>query len=226
MLPTLSPGTMTVASAYPDPPFVVMRNGTATGFEIELMRSVCQELGLTLRPVGYEGDDFNGSERTGPADLRRGHLWHEDYAGKSDMVAKRLLAEGHIADIRYYPYRSIGAALDDLEAGRIGLIIKLFPVLSSLVAERADLAVVMQVPMHEQIGIAYNKNPPTCVTRSMRPSRPCARTAHSLCCRRSGSVNDADPLAPMGTRPAIRCSTCAGTDSRGRRDHSGRRGGG
>jgi ABC-type amino acid transport substrate-binding protein len=204
MLPTLIPGTLTIASAYPDPPFVIMQDGTATGFEIELMRSVCQELGLTLRPVGYDGDDFNGifngldqpscdavisgttitPERASRVLFSRPYLTFQqgvainrrlsphvaaisDLRGltagiqsgnTSDAVAKRLLAEGHIKDIRYYPYRSIGAALDDLEAGRIGLIIKLFPVLSSLVAERADLAVVMQVPTHEQIGIAYNKN--------------------------------------------------------------------
>ncbi len=204
MLPTLNPGTLTIASAYPDPPFVIMQNGTPTGFEIELMRAVCQELGLTLRPLTYEGDNFNGifdgldqptcdavisgttitperakrvlfsqpyltfqqgvaiNQRLSPhvaaiSDLR-GLTAGIQSGNTSDAVAKRLLAEGHIADIRYYPYTGIGTALDDLEAGRIGLIIKLFPVLSSLVAERADLAVVMQVPTHEHIGIAYNKN--------------------------------------------------------------------
>ena len=49
----------------------------------------------------------------------------------------------------------IGTALDDLEAGRIGLVIKLFPVISWLTRERPDLAVAMQVPTHEQLGIAY-----------------------------------------------------------------------
>jgi ABC-type amino acid transport substrate-binding protein len=204
MLSTLTPGTLTIASAYPDPPFVIMRNGTPTGFEIELMRSVCQQLGLTLRPVAYEGDDFNGifdgldlptcdaviSGTTITPERARRVLFSRPYltfqqgvainqrlsphvaavsdlrgltagiqsGNTSDAVAKHLLAEGHIADIRYYPYTGIGTALDDLEAGRIGLIIKLFPVLSSLVAECADLAVAMQVPTHEQIGIAYNKN--------------------------------------------------------------------
>jgi ABC-type amino acid transport substrate-binding protein len=204
MLPTLTPGTLTIASAYPDPPFVIMQNGTPTGFEIELMRSVCQQLGLTLRPVTYEGDDFNGifdgldqqtcdavisgttitperaqrvlfsqpyltfqqgvaiNQRLSPhvaaiSDLR-GLTAGIQSGNTSDAVAKRLLAEGHIANIHYYPYTGIGTALDDLEAGRIGLIIKLFPVLSALAAERADLAVVMQVPTHEHIGIAYNKN--------------------------------------------------------------------
>src|SRR6516162_1676820 len=37
-----------------------MENGTATGFDIELMRAVCTQLGLALRPLAYSGDDFNG----------------------------------------------------------------------------------------------------------------------------------------------------------------------
>jgi len=42
---TLNPGTLVVESAYPDPPFELMENGTATGFDIELMRAVCTQLG-------------------------------------------------------------------------------------------------------------------------------------------------------------------------------------
>jgi polar amino acid transport system substrate-binding protein len=73
----------------------------------------------------------------------------------SDIVARDLLAQGRIAGIRYYPYDGIGSALDDLEADRIGLVIKLFPVISWLVRERPDLAVVMQVPTREKLGIAF-----------------------------------------------------------------------
>jgi ABC-type amino acid transport substrate-binding protein len=76
----------------------------------------------------------------------------------SDLVARRLQAQGDIAAVRYYPYHGIAAALDDLEAGRIGLVIKLFPVVSCLVAERPALAVAMQVPTHEQLGIAFAKD--------------------------------------------------------------------
>ena len=76
----------------------------------------------------------------------------------SDIVARRLLAEGAIAGIRYYPYHGIGTALDDLEAGRIGLVIKLFPVISWLVKDRPQLAVATQVPTHEQLGIAFAKD--------------------------------------------------------------------
>src|SRR2546429_2518850 len=76
----------------------------------------------------------------------------------SDFVAKRLLAQGTIADIRYYPYHGIAAALDDLEAGRIGLVVKLFPVISWPVKDRPQLVVAMQVPTHERLGIAFAKD--------------------------------------------------------------------
>ena len=73
----------------------------------------------------------------------------------SDHVARRLLAQGDIAAIRYYPYHGIGTALDDLEAGHIGLVIKLFPVISWLVKDYPSLAVAMQVPTQERLGIAF-----------------------------------------------------------------------
>jgi len=201
---TLTPDTLIVQSAYPDPPFDIMENGTATGFDIELMRAVCKELHLAMRPVAYTGDDFNGifdalakgecdavisgttitPERaavvlfsqpylefnqgiavnaartprlTSTADLR-GLTAGIQSGNTSDRVARDLLAQGHIAGIRYYPYHGIGSALDDLEAGRIGLVIKLFPVISWLVKDRPQLAVALQVPTREKLGIAFAKD--------------------------------------------------------------------
>jgi polar amino acid transport system substrate-binding protein len=198
---TLNSGTLIVASAYPDPPFNVMENGAATGFDIELMRAICAQLGLTLRPVPYAGDDFNGifdclakgscdavisgatitpqrsaialfsqpylqfnqgvavnGRRTpavaSTADLR-GLTAGIQSGNTSDLVARWLKSKGLIAGIKYYPYHGIAAALDDLEAGRIGLVIKLFPVISWLVRERPGLSVAMQVPTREQLGIAF-----------------------------------------------------------------------
>jgi polar amino acid transport system substrate-binding protein len=43
---TLEPGVLRVASAFPDPPFEVTIDGTQTGFDVELMRLICEELGL------------------------------------------------------------------------------------------------------------------------------------------------------------------------------------
>jgi polar amino acid transport system substrate-binding protein len=204
MPPTINPDTLLVASAYPDPPFDLMENGSASGFDVELMRAICAPLGLALRPVPYAGDDFNGifdglaqrsydavisgttitperaarvlfsqpylefnqriavNRRLTPnvsttADLR-GLTAGIQSGNTSDVVARRLLAEGAIAGIRYYPYHGIATALDDLEAGRIGLVIKLFPVISWLVKDRPQLAVATQVPTHEQLGIAFAKD--------------------------------------------------------------------
>jgi polar amino acid transport system substrate-binding protein len=200
---TLQSGTLIVVSAYPDPPFDVMENGSATGFDIELMRAVCAQLGLKLRPLPYAGDDFNGifaglAERTCDAVISGTTITPERSAivkfsdpyiefnqgvavngqktpnvssttdlrgltagiqsgNTSDFVARRLLGEGILSGIKYYPYHGIASALDDLEAGTIGLVIKLFPVISSLVKERPKLRVAMQVPTHEKLGIAFAK---------------------------------------------------------------------
>jgi len=201
MLRTINPGTLVVQSAYPDPPFDLMLDGAATGFDIELMRAVCRRLRLELRAVAYEGDDFNDifdglirgtcdavisgttitPDRAAIVKFSRPYLvfnqgiainrrmtpnvastadLHGLTAGiqsgnTSDLVARKLSAQGDIADIRYYPYNGITTAIDDLEAGRIGLIIKLFPVISWLIKGRPDLSVVMQESTHERLGIAF-----------------------------------------------------------------------
>jgi len=182
---TLKPHILTVASAYPDPPFDLMENGSATGFDIKLMRAICAQLELRLQPVRYSGDDFNGifddlAKRTCDAVISgttitpersrivqfslpylefnqgvavnrqltpnvssiaglRGLIAGIQSGNTSDLLARRLLAEGGIADIKYYPYHGITSALDDLEAGTIGLVIKLFPVISWLVRERPKI---------------------------------------------------------------------------------------
>jgi polar amino acid transport system substrate-binding protein len=206
---TLTPGTLAVASAYPDPPFDLIENGSASGFDIELMRAVCAQLGLALQPVHYSGDDFNGifdglakgsydavisgttitPERAAIALFSQPYLEFNqgvavnrrltpnvaslgDLRGltagiqsgnTSDFVAKRLSAEGTIAGIKYYPYHGITTALDDLEAGSIGLVIKLFPVISWLVKDRSQLSVPLEVATHEKLGIAFAKqNEPLC----------------------------------------------------------------
>jgi polar amino acid transport system substrate-binding protein len=201
---TLNSGTLVVASAYPDPPFDLMENGSATGFDIELMRLICAQLELSLQPVPYSGDDFNGifdglAKRTCDAVISgttitpqrslivqfsqpylefnqgvavnrqltpnvssiaglRGLIAGIQSGNTSDLVAKRMLAEGVIADIKHYPYHGIASALDDLEAGKIGLVIKLFPVISWLVRDRPKLLVAMHVPTREKLGIAFAKD--------------------------------------------------------------------
>jgi ABC-type amino acid transport substrate-binding protein len=73
----------------------------------------------------------------------------------SDIVARELKADGKLTDIRYYPHSGVLDALDDLTAGRIGGFMKLLPVAEWLVKDRPDLAVVQEIPTHEQLGIAF-----------------------------------------------------------------------
>jgi polar amino acid transport system substrate-binding protein len=200
---TIEPGVLQVASAFPDPPFEVEIDGTDTGFDAELMQSICRALGLSRRLVKYGGDDFNGifdglaggtcdavisgttitPERERVAlfsapylefnqglavnaartpDIKsvgdlRGQIVGIQTGNTSDIVARRLAAEGAIKAIKYYPYHGITDALDDLSAGHVGALIKLSPVLSWLVKDRPGLAVVQEIPTHEKLGIAFAK---------------------------------------------------------------------
>jgi polar amino acid transport system substrate-binding protein len=200
---TIQPGVLRVASAFPDPPFEVTVDGRDTGFDRELMRLICDDLGTTLRPLRYAGDDFNGifdglqdgsydaviSGTTITPERERVALFSDPYlefdqglavnvrrdpqiessgdlrgrvvgiqvGNTSDIVARKLLAEDAIGDIKYYPYHGILTALDELSAGRIGALIKLFPVLSWLVKDRSELAVIEQIPTHEKLGIAFTR---------------------------------------------------------------------
>lgn len=200
---TLTAGTLSVASAYPDPPFE-LADGSENGFDIDLMRALCNHLGLTLHRERYLADNFDGifdglekgaydaviSGTTITADRSAIVRFSQPYlefnqgvainrkltpkvsssadlkgltagiqsGNTSDFVAKRWLAEGVIARIQYYPYDGIQTALADLNAGKIGLVIKLFPVISWLVKDHPDLAVAMQEPTHEHLGIAFAKS--------------------------------------------------------------------
>ena len=48
-----------VGSALPDPPFELPDAGRPAGFDVELMRAICDELGLAWRLARFEGADFN-----------------------------------------------------------------------------------------------------------------------------------------------------------------------
>lgn len=193
---TITPGVLTVASAFPDPPFEVEPD---TGFDAELMQRICAALGLKWQLVTYDGEDFNGifgglghaydaviSGTTITPPREKAALFSAPYAefnqgvavsiahhpgirsvaglkgltvgiqrgNTSDIVARKLLAEGIVAGIRYYPYAAIRTALNDLAGGAIGAVIKLHPVLSELVKGHAGLRVVCDVPTHERIAIA------------------------------------------------------------------------
>jgi polar amino acid transport system substrate-binding protein len=96
--------------------------------------------------------------RVKSSDDLRGLVVGIQVGNTSDLVARRLLARGATGDIKYYPYHGIITALDDLSAGRIGALIKLFPVISWLVKDRGELSVIEQVPTHEELGMAFARS--------------------------------------------------------------------
>ncbi len=57
---TIESGTLLIGSAFPNPPFELVRDETDTGFDAELMRAICGQIGLRWKLVKYSGDDFNG----------------------------------------------------------------------------------------------------------------------------------------------------------------------
>lgn len=155
--------TLIVASAYPDPPFDIMMNGTydavISGTTITPERA---KIVLFSKPYlefdqGVAVNRIRTPHAETAADLH-GLVAGIQFGNTSGIVARHLLGIKSIAGIKYYPYNGIGTMLADLQAGRIGLIIKLYPVLSWLIKGRPDLAVTMQVPTHEKLGIAYAKN--------------------------------------------------------------------
>jgi polar amino acid transport system substrate-binding protein len=194
------PGLLRVGSALPDPPFELAGTEGPAGFDVDLMRGIARELGLTWRLVRYGGADFNAifgelangtcdviasgttvtTEREKVADfcapyhvsgqalacnLERtpGVRSVDDLGGlvigvqdgnTSQPVADRLKAAGKVADVRVYPYDAIGAMLDDLQAGAIGAVMKLAPVLRWLLRDRPRLAVVAESITIERLAVA------------------------------------------------------------------------
>jgi ABC-type amino acid transport substrate-binding protein len=206
MVSTLKAGTLSIATAFPNPPWETYdpKTGATGGFDVELARAICGQMKLTYEQVQYKGENFNNifdgltnksydavisgttitPERAQVVLFSKPYLefsqtiavnrqkvpkvdWITDFQGRvagiqkgntSDYVAKRLLEKGILADIKYYSYHQIDALIDDLCAGKIDLTIKLFPVLSWLVKDRPELALVMEVPTHEKIAVAYAKH--------------------------------------------------------------------
>ncbi len=56
---TIESGTLLIGSAFPYPPFELERDQTDTGFDAELMRAICGQIGLRWKLVKYRGDDFD-----------------------------------------------------------------------------------------------------------------------------------------------------------------------
>jgi polar amino acid transport system substrate-binding protein len=206
MTMTLKAGTLSIATAFPNPPWEVYdsKTGATGGFDVELASAICGQMKLAYEQIQYKGENFNNifdglanrsydavisgttitPERSQIALFSKPYLefsqtiavnrqkvpkvsWITDFQGlvagiqrgnTSDYVAKRLLEKGILADIKYYSYHQIDALIEDLRTGKIDLTIKLFPVLSWLIKDKPELSLVMEVPTHEKIAVAYAKD--------------------------------------------------------------------
>ena len=76
------------------------------------------------------------------------------HGNTSEPVAHRLKAQGRVRDVRTYAYHEIGVMLDDLEAGTIGAVMKLAPVMHWLIRNRPALRIVQEGITNEKLGVA------------------------------------------------------------------------
>jgi ABC-type amino acid transport substrate-binding protein len=76
-------------------------------------------------------------------------------------AAIALHRDGRIAAVKVYPFARIGAAITDLADGRIGAVMKVYPVAAYLTQQEPGLKIVAQVPDDPQpLGIGFNRDNP------------------------------------------------------------------
>lgn len=97
---TIEQGSLLIASASPFPPFAVERDGTDSGFDAELTRAVCGQLGLRWRLLRFEGDDF-------------GRIFDGLRTGDHDAVAAAVTVTEERANVALFsdPYLVVDQAL-------------------------------------------------------------------------------------------------------------------
>jgi len=84
----------------------------------------------------------------------RGMTIGVQHGNTSEPIVHRLLTEGKVAEVRSCAYHDIGVMLDDLEAGRIGAVMKLAPVMRWLTRGRPTLRVMQEGITDEKLGVA------------------------------------------------------------------------
>jgi len=71
---------------------------------------------------------------------------------------------GQIGGVKVYPFAQIGDAMEDLAAGRIGAVMKVYPVAAWLARQTPGLRILGQVPNNPQpLGIGFNLENPSLV---------------------------------------------------------------
>jgi ABC-type amino acid transport substrate-binding protein len=97
---------------------------------------------------------------TSLADLREVSVGVQ--ADTTDYDAARALHRtGQIGAIEVYPFARIHDAMTDLVAGRIGAVMKVYPVAAYLARQTPDLKIIAQVPADPQpLGIGFSRDNP------------------------------------------------------------------
>jgi ABC-type amino acid transport substrate-binding protein len=74
-------------------------------------------------------------------------------------IAIVMQRAGQIGRVRVYPFAKIAGAMVDLAAGRIGAVMKVYPVAAWLARQTPGLRIIAQVPDDPQpLGIGFNRN--------------------------------------------------------------------
>jgi ABC-type amino acid transport substrate-binding protein len=74
-------------------------------------------------------------------------------------IAMVMQRAGQIGRVRVYPFAKIAGAMVDLAAGRIGAVMKVYPVAAWLARQTPGLRIIAQVPDDPQpLGIGLNQN--------------------------------------------------------------------
>jgi ABC-type amino acid transport substrate-binding protein len=81
-------------------------------------------------------------------------------AATTDLdIAKQMKSQGQLHGIKIYPFKYFDVAIDDLVAGKIGAVMKIFPVAYYYVQQHPELKILAAVPNDPQpLGFGMNKN--------------------------------------------------------------------
>jgi ABC-type amino acid transport substrate-binding protein len=95
---------------------------------------------------------------TGLADLKDATVGVQAATTDYD-IAIVMQRAGQIGRVRVYPFAKIAGAMVDLAAGRIGAVMKVYPVAAWLARQTPGLRIIAQVPDDPQpLGIGFNRN--------------------------------------------------------------------
>ena len=73
-------------------------------------------------------------------------------------IAKQMQKEGQIRGVKIYPFKNFNLAIDDLIAGRVGAVMKVFPVAYYYVEHHPELKILAVVPKAPQ-PLGFGMNP-------------------------------------------------------------------